>query len=336
MKKIRTLIFFITLIPLFSFGQKINPLIFLNQTEESLVDVLKTYDLKYFSSKSDTLGKNYFITKVDESYDVIRTLNYRIQISDNLSSKLVFLCEKRKINSIRKRIGIGKTMQLFFPIALNFNSNTFYYTESEEGKLIRVEVNIHGSIPESPSMSIEYSLTAQERLQYIEILDPQTPKLPRSNKEVMSYVYGAWVAVLLKSENEEQIRQFRGELLATKEDTIILNNDGIQTRLNFDEVKFIGVYTHKNNPGKYVLFTGLAYIPNIIAAISMPEYASNFLALGIPVAIVGLINIIAEAGKKRPVKYYPGDIYNIEMLNMYARFPQGLPENLNIAQENDP
>jgi len=329
MKTIVIVICSILLSPVSLFGQKINPLDYLNQTEESLASILKSKEIKYFKSTNKDQEKVVYIPKDEESRDFFGSLNLNVYFDNDTSYKLILLCENREIMLVRKRFGLDKTSDLIFPKILNYKSGLFYYIESEEGEYIRVEINNSASMERSSIIPVENILTKDERNKYLEILDPELPDLPRSKRKIMKYIYGAWLAVLVRSEYDQQIQQYQGEFLGIKGDSILLLNNGNQTTLNFQAIEFAGIYTHKNNPGKYVLFTILAYTPNIIAAITTPEYAGELLALGIPVAFVGLINILAEVGKKTPAKYYPGDINSITEMNAYARFPQGISDDIN-------
>ena len=329
MKKIVVVICGIILSPVFLFGQKINPLDYLNQTEESLALILKSKEIKYFKSTNKDQEEIVYIPKDEESRDFMGSLNLNVYFDADTTYKLVLLCEDKKITMVRKRFGLDKSSDLIFPKILNYKSGLFYYIETEEENYIRVEINNSASMEKSSIIPVKNILTEDERNEYLEILDPDLPELPRSKRKIMEYIYGSWVVVLIRSEYDEQIQQYQGEFLGTRGDSTLLLNNGNQTILNFQNIKFAGIYTHKNNPGKYALFTLLAYIPNIIAAISTPEFAGELLALGIPVAIVGLINFLAEVGKKTPAKYYPGDINSVTEMNSYARFPQGISGDIN-------
>lgn len=317
----------ILLLPVFLFGQKMNPLDYLNQSEESLELILKSKEIKYFKSTNKDQEKVVYIPKDEESRDFMGSLNLNVYLDTDTSYKIVLLCKNKEITLVRKRFGLNKSSDLIFPKIINYKSDLFYYIETEEGDYIRVEINNTVSMEKSSAIPIKNILTEEERNQYLEMLEPDLPDLPRSKRKIMEYVYGAWMAVIIRSEYDQQMQQYQGEFLGIRGDSIILLN-GIQTTFNFHDIEFAGIYTHKNNPGKYALFTLLAYTPNIIAAITTPEFAGQLLAIGIPVAFVGLINILAEVGKRTPAKYYPGDVNTITEMKAYARFPQGISDKI--------
>jgi hypothetical protein len=318
---------------LVSWSQELSFFDYLNISKESLIQALSENDLTYFSSTGEDNEEIIRIIRKDDSNKIYYSVDVSVYFNDSISYRLTFLSTKNKIRQFRKKVGIDKSVTLTFPMMLNYNNNKFFYSERIVNDLIHVEIDNSASFEETGIIAPEKIISAAEREKYIEMLEPEVPKLPKSKKKVMKYIYGAWVAVLVESANDLQITQYRGELLATKNDSLLLLYEGQQTLINFSDIKFLGVYTHDNNPGKYGLYTLAAYSPNIIAAIVRPEYAGNFLALGTPVLFVGLINIFAEVGKRYPVKYYPGDINSINDLNIFSRYPQGMPEKLSSKME---
>lgn len=300
---------------------------FLNLSEELIIHKLKAYNLQYFQNINDTTGRIIHLTGNSNSNDIFRTLNIKIYLNDSISYKLTFTCDLKKIRKIRKDLAIEVSYLTIFPLTISYGNYKYYYIEITRNNLTEVEINNLASYAESSSFQSNKALTSIEKLRYKEILIPDVPSLPKG-KKALKYEYGAWIAALLESD-DKQVLQYRGELLATRDDSLILLNQGARIMLNIHDIKLIGIYTHDNNPGKYALFTLGAYMPNIIAAIANPEYAGSFFLLGSPVLLVGLINILAEVAKSYPVKYYPEDISSLRELNMFARYPQGLPVELN-------
>jgi len=331
---LRSIVFIISLLTsLASRSQELSLFDYLNIPTESLTQILSEHDLSYFNTTGEDNEKIIRIMRRDDSNKIFYSVNVSVYFNDSISYRLTFMSTKNKIRQFRKKVGIDKSVPLTFPMMMSYNNNKFFYNETIVNDLIQVEIDNSASFEETGIIAPEKIISAADREKYIEMLEPEVPKLPKSKKKVMKYIYGAWLAVLVESANDLQITQYRGELLATKNDSLVLLYEGQQTLINFSDVKFLGVYTHDNNPGKYGLYTLAAYTPNIIAAIVQPEYAGEFLALGTPVLFVGLINIFAEVGKRYPVQYYPGNINTIDELNIYSRYPQGLPEKLSSNLE---
>ena len=323
------LMYILILLPLASSGQKFNILEYLNLPEDSITEKIKLNGLSYFNSLSENNEKIIHVRGDVNSSNFIRRLNANISLNDSISYMITIYVDKRQIKYLRHHLGIENTRPTYSPVFLSYGERNYYYSEVDEIKYIHIEIYNSTSFRRTHDVTIETFPKVNEISQYMELLEPQIPPLPRGKNKILNYVFGAWVAVIIESEHESQLHQYRGELLATKNDSITLYNEGYETTLCFKDVKFIGIYTHDNNPGKWASFTVLSLVPNFISALVQSEYAIEFLTLGIPVAAVGLINILVEVGKPYPVKYFPGEIQNIEDLNMYARFPQGIPDNLN-------
>jgi hypothetical protein len=79
----------------------------------------------------------------------------------------------------------------------------------------------------------------------------------------------------------------------------------------------------KNQANKYFLATGLGLIPNIAGAIA--HGMSEFLAIGIPFAIAGIVNANVEvhANELRFPKKN-----SLDEFGKFARFPQGMPSGV--------
>ena len=167
MKKIVIVICGIFLSPVFLFGQKINPLDYLNQTEESLSLILKSKEIKYFKSINKDQEEVVYIPKDEKSRDFMGSLNLNLYFDDDTTYKLVLLCEKKEITTVRKRFGLEKSSDLIFPKILNYKSGLFYYIEEEEGSYIRVEINNSASMEKSSIIPVQNILTEYERNQYL-------------------------------------------------------------------------------------------------------------------------------------------------------------------------
>lgn len=71
----------------------------------------------------------------------------------------------------------------------------------------------------------------------------------------------------------------------------------------------------------------LGVIPNIIGAISQPDYAGSFLLVGIPLFVTSLGIAIADYKYGNSTLRYPEN-NSMSEFSKYSRFPQGLPPDL--------
>ena len=77
--------------------------------------------------------------------------------------------------------------------------------------------------------------------------------------------------------------------------------------------------------------TLIGVLPNLIAAIAFPEYAGQFLLLGIIPLVTGTVFTITEVATKRNQLIFPQK-NSLEQFLKFSRFPQGIPPGLDINQ----
>lgn len=333
MKKYIVLIFLIFHCVLLSFGQKYHLLDYLNLSKESLTVKLLEQKIDYFWDETDTMEYVLHLKGDEGSVDPIKRLNINIFLKDSTVYKLDFLCLKQDAGQIRKHLGIDVASIRVLPVKVTFGSYLYDYYESVEQNFTHIIIENSSTQPESTSAQVIGGTVSGDYASYVSLLNPQLPSLPKSKQKILEYMYGAWLVVIVEAEIEKQVLKYQGELLGTKNDSIILLSNGSMTNIFIGDIEFAGIYTHKNNAAKWGLYTVAAYTPNIITAIANPEYAGQFLLIGTPVILVGMINMFAVLGTDTPVLYYPGDVKSLAELNMFSRFPQGIPPDFNVSIE---
>lgn len=148
-----------------------------------------------------------------------------------------------------------------------------------------------------------------------------------SINKVETNTYGSWMKVMLKQPiNEIGGSITTGELITIQYDSVyILVKDHQMHVLSINSIADIELFTHKNQSGTYAAMSMAFFVPNIIGAIAT-GYA-QFLLLGVPVLVTGLILAAVESSKQENILIYP-DKNNLQELRKFARFPTGLPKSL--------
>ena len=152
-------------------------------------------------------------------------------------------------------------------------------------------------------------------------------------KEVQNNPFGCWMVITIDSTSTIQnTSSIKGELLAEEIDsTYLLISDGDVRAFKNRTILTAKLYTHKNQSGTYLLTTILLTIPSLIGALAVPEDAGYFLAMAIPVSLVGIFQIASEGSGKGNTLFYPGK-NNLADFRPYARYPGGMPEIINYSQ----
>ena len=91
------------------------------------------------------------------------------------------------------------------------------------------------------------------------------------------------------------------------------------------------LYMYKKQPEIFVILTFIGILPNVIAAFAVPEYAGQFLAMGIVPLVIGTLFTIGEGASKRNQLTFP-QVNSLDQFNKFSRFPQGIPPGLDIYQ----
>jgi hypothetical protein len=151
-------------------------------------------------------------------------------------------------------------------------------------------------------------------------------------KELQKNPFGCWMEVSVDSSTAAilDIITVSGELLNISHDSVfLLVADGKIQSIKNRSILTSKLYTHKNQSGTYLLMTGLYIIPGIIGAIANPDYAGEFMLMTIPVSIVGIFQSVKDGASKRNILVYPKK-NSLDDFKPFARFPAGLPENMNL------
>lgn len=154
-----------------------------------------------------------------------------------------------------------------------------------------------------------------------------------SIKESKINPYGYWTVVTLSSKERLAPEVVAGELICIDSDTLyLLESDNLVWPIYAKSVIKAELYTHKNQAGTYAALSALFLVPNIIGALSnVDEYGGGFLALGIPMAVVGLSRVFVESRSPQNIMVYPAK-NRLQDFKLYARFPAGKPANVDFNQ----
>jgi hypothetical protein len=150
-------------------------------------------------------------------------------------------------------------------------------------------------------------------------------------KQINKSITGGWVDVSVISDpSNDSITMLSGELLAVENDTFHILTAGTELiSLNKNRIKSIKLYFFANPNLSLLGFLGV--IPNIVGAISQTDYAGSFLLLGLPICITSLVMAIADYYDGNSTLRYPVKD-SLSEFSRYARFPQGLPPDLQKAK----
>jgi len=155
-----------------------------------------------------------------------------------------------------------------------------------------------------------------------------------TKKEIKGNSYGCWMIVTFSTGQNPLVPDtIAGEFICTDADTLYLLVNDFQVQSIYSKsVVQAELFTHRNQTGTYTKATSFLLIPNFLGAlIYISEYGGGFLALGIPVTIVGGATILMENLAHRNILLYPEKI-SLDKLELFARFPSGKPASIDFKQ----
>ena len=137
-----------------------------------------------------------------------------------------------------------------------------------------------------------------------------------SIEEVQQDVYGAWTILELNSKSNKKPRE--GELIAVQQGTLYLLMENILQEIPIDQINK-AILTSYDDRGGISIWATLG----IFSTISH----GGFLIFSAPTWLIsGIIN--SNAATTSGMHKFENN--NLSNMNKYARFPQGIPEGLDI------
>ena len=153
--------------------------------------------------------------------------------------------------------------------------------------------------------------------------------LPTVNK-VGEFAYGGWIVAEVKGDLV-QPDTISGELISITDHKLYILGTRQMNVIPDSNLSTARLYMYKKQPGLFAILTLIGILPNIIAAIALPEYGGQFLLLGILPLVSGTVFTISEASSKRNQLIFPHKD-SLEQFNKFSRFPQGIPTGMDIYQ----
>jgi len=310
-------------------AQRINYLDFIDETSHKILTELSTKKINYESTRIDSSQFNILVKNKKSKTGIDYVISTMIYLENGICKKLKFIGSDKYINTAFHSLGIRREKVLTFPRHFQYQHKLLAYTMQLKNNKFYLELFKSDSLLTDITEEHKSSIPNIEIERLKENLKINI-KLPKRNK-IQQYALGAWVVIITSVDSSDQRIHLEGELLSIETDSVYILSQQSQFGIAKNDINLLAVYTFREDPAKYALITGVALIPNFVAGLVQPEYFAEFLLIGLPVALGGIINISVTAGKPLPVMYYPGDFPGIVNIRPYARFPQGIPPDFNAA-----
>lgn len=144
------------------------------------------------------------------------------------------------------------------------------------------------------------------------------------------FKYGSWIVAELKGRKDLAKVKVSGELISLQDHKLFILDTAKMNVIHDSSVSRARLFIYKKQPGIFVILTLVGILPNVIAAIAVPEYAGQLLALGIVPIVIGTIFMVSEVASTRNQLIFP-QRNSLDQFIKYSRFPQGIPPGLDIS-----
>ena len=140
--------------------------------------------------------------------------------------------------------------------------------------------------------------------------------VPKRNS-LATDTYGGWIELRLVSAKDS----VSGEFIATGYDSLYIMEDARVQGYAISDIRYARVVFFKNMSGAYTAWTVLG---------SLLTFSNGyFMIFTLPVTIIiGLSTTFAESKR---INFLDYPFNSLEDLSKYSRFPQGMPQEINIA-----
>jgi hypothetical protein len=142
-------------------------------------------------------------------------------------------------------------------------------------------------------------------------------------------VTGNWIEIITyTSDSVRSSNKFSGELIAVNSDTVFIMTPERLCAIKKSKIETATLFIFRNLGTPFATATGIGLLPDLIGVITVADYASEFLRLGLPWLIYGSVFSIFEGFSKESVLVFP-ERNSLEDFIRFARFPMGIPREVN-------
>jgi hypothetical protein len=141
--------------------------------------------------------------------------------------------------------------------------------------------------------------------------------VPR-RKDIVTDAFGGWISASLKTTRNS----IQGEFIAISLDSVFIMSDNkvqILPKADIDNARIILFNSESGAYSGWTFLSSLATISN-----------GHFLVFTLPINLI--TGISTASGEAKRINYYDYPALTWDELNKYARFPQGIPEQVDTKE----
>lgn len=150
----------------------------------------------------------------------------------------------------------------------------------------------------------------------------KTPRgyLPKA-KEFEYEVFGGWMALIYDEKNSPRLTATGGELIAVDNESVYLLGFDSLVIIPADNVERGVLVLFQKETGKYALWSSIGFISSVSNGLFAIGTAPLWLIMGISTTV--------SESQADNMRFYPQESW--AEIKKYARFPQGIPEKLDLS-----
>jgi hypothetical protein len=145
------------------------------------------------------------------------------------------------------------------------------------------------------------------------------------------FTNGGWIVAELTGNTSVFTDKVSGELIAIQDHQLFILTPQKLYVIPDADVFRATLYMYKKQPWIFAALTFIGILPNLVAAILVPEYAGQLLAIGIVQLVIGSVFTVTEAATRQNQLIFPMK-NSLNDFVKFSRFPQGIPPGLDLNQ----
>ena len=149
--------------------------------------------------------------------------------------------------------------------------------------------------------------------------------VPKSKRAALMSVRGSFIEI------ETSGNWLSGEIIALQSDTLFILGRTQFRGIPFEDINRFDITLVRPKTGTYLLWGSLTVLPPLIGIVTHDDYGAQFGTIAAFNAILSTIAVATESGRKSHVVSYPEDISDISVIAKYARFPFGIPVEMEFT-----
>lgn len=148
--------------------------------------------------------------------------------------------------------------------------------------------------------------------------------VPRYRSAVSINPYGSYIEIKIAQ------KQYDGEFIAFDNDSLYVMTLADLVSIPKNDIVSFEIILSQNKSKHILTAVLISIIPAFLGMLAHSDYSYEFLILGLTTGALGGLAALIESQRIATIIQYPNPISDLSLVAKYARFPVGIPEELDV------